>query len=108
MYRAKIVKAGYLPFHEILSRVILFCFVRVSLTGSKLVVLAVRVDFVTRACLLSRASLRNIYIYTCVHTRRAGKELSRYVATKGRAGWEEAVQQGEEGRSVVTANRIAV
>lgn len=52
----------------------LFCFVRVSLTGSKLAVLAVRVDFVTRACLLSRTSLRNIYIYVRVYIRASRRE----------------------------------
>lgn len=100
MYRVKIVKAGYLPFHEILSRVILFCFVRVSLTGSKLVVLAVRVDFVTRACLLSRASLRNIYIYIYIRVSTQEERERSSRGTWRRKGELDGKRQCNRGKKV--------
>lgn len=82
----------------------LFCFVRVSLTGSKLAVLAVRVDFVTRACLLSRTSLRNIYIYMYVYI---------YVRPDEKSGKGALVVHGDErerwiGRGSATGGRRSV
>lgn len=75
-----------------------------SLTGSKLAVLAVRVDFVTRACLLSRASLRNIYIYIYVCSHKKSGKGALAVRGDERESW---IRRGSAtgGRRSVGRNR---